>query len=66
MNDWAHEEVKSADLGDQRLNERLAKLLGQLGHHPQLSIPAACGGWGETMAAYRFFDNDKATFETVL
>jgi len=29
-------------------------------------IPAACGGHAETMAAYRFFDNDKTTFEKIL
>jgi hypothetical protein len=37
-----------------------------LGQHPQISIPAACGGWAETLRAYRFFDNEKATFEGVL
>jgi hypothetical protein len=66
MLSWAQEEVRTADLGDQRLNQRLAIVLEQLGRHPQLSIPAACGGWAETTAAYRFFDNDKATFEKVL
>lgn len=29
-------------------------------------MPVACNGWGDTLAAYRFFDNDKVTFETVL
>jgi hypothetical protein len=31
-----------------------------------LSIPAACGGRAEMEAAYRFFDNDKVTFDRVL
>lgn len=66
MSGWAEEEARAADLGDQRLNRRLAIMLGQLGRHPQLSIPAACGGWAETVAAYRFFDNGKTTFEGVL
>ena len=66
MSNWAREEVMTADLGDRRLDERLATVLEQLGRHPQLSIPAACGGWSETVAAYRFFDNAKATFEAVL
>ena len=66
MNSWALEEVKTADLGDSRLNKRMAIVLEQLGQHPQLSIPTACGGWTETVGAYRFFDNDKATFESVL
>lgn len=63
---WAQEEVRMADLGDKRLNARLGFVLEQLGQKPQLSIPAACGGWTETLGAYRFFNNPKATFENVL
>jgi len=63
MSTWAEDEVQTANLEDRRLNKRLASLLEQLGEHPQLSIPAACGGWKETMTAYRLFDNDKATFK---
>jgi hypothetical protein len=63
MTSWAEEEVKAANLGDKRLNRRLGKVLEHLGQHPQISIPAACGGWAETLGAYRFFDNEKATFE---
>lgn len=66
MSHWAYDEVKTADLGDQRLDHRLAQVLEQLGQHPQLSIPAACGGWTETMGAYRFFNNEKTTFEAIL
>ena len=66
MTNWADEEVATADLGDRRLNTRLAKVLEQLGQHPQVSIPAACGGWSETLGAYRFFDNPKTSFEAVL
>ena len=51
MTTWAQDEMDTADLGDLRLDERLAILLGQLGDHPQLSIPNACGGWAETVAA---------------
>lgn len=66
MASWAEEEVKAANLGDKRLNRLLGKVLDHLGQHPQISIPAACGGWAETLGAYRFFDNEKATFESVL
>ena len=41
-------------------------LLSDLGNRPNLSIPAACGGRAEMKAAYRFFDNDKVTFEKVI
>lgn len=54
------------DLGDERLDTRMARLLSSLGDRPTLSIPAACGGHAEVQAAYRFFDNDKVTFEKVL
>jgi hypothetical protein len=63
---WALEEMKDVDLQDKRLNNRLAELLSQLGGHPTASIPAACGGCAETVAAYRFFDNDQVDFDHVL
>jgi hypothetical protein len=63
---WAEEEVASVDLGDERLGTRAAILLAALGEHPNLSIPAACGGRAEMAAAYRFFDNEKVTFDKVL
>lgn len=63
---WALEEMKQAELNDKRLNARLAEVLSALGERPTFSIPAACGGYAETTAAYRLFDNPKVTFETVL
>jgi hypothetical protein len=66
MTSWAREEMATADLGDKRLNRRLMSILSALGEHPTASIPAACGGFNEMTAAYRFFDNDKVAFEPVL
>jgi hypothetical protein len=63
---WAEVEVGGADLGDTRLDDRLAILLSSLGSRPNLSIPAACLGRAEIKAAYRFFDNDKVTFKNVI
>src|SRR4051812_40598482 len=63
---WAEQEMATAALGDARLNRRLARLLSDLGSQPTASIPAACGGLNEMTAAYRFFDNDKATPQSVL
>ncbi len=63
---WVMEEMKDVDLQDKRLNDRLAVILDQLSGHPTASIPAACGGYAETMAAYRFFNNEKVGFESVL
>lgn len=63
---WAREEMETADLNDQRLNDRLTQIVSDLGEHPTASIPAACGGYNEMTAAYRFFDNDKVTYDKIL
>jgi hypothetical protein len=63
---WAVDEMKTADLADRRLNKRLTQILSLLGQRPTASIPAACGGHAEMTATYRFYDNEKATFEKVL
>lgn len=64
---WIVEEMKTADLKDQRLNHRLCEVLAQLAARPTASIPAACGGGrADVEAAYRFFANEKVTFEQVL
>ena len=63
---WAVEELAAASFGDKRLDARAVILLSMLGDRPVLSIPAACGGKAEMKAAYRFFDNEKVTFEKVL
>lgn len=63
---WAEAEMKRADFGDKRLNRRAIRILERLGDKPKLSIPAACRGWDETLAAYRFLENDKVQAESVL
>jgi hypothetical protein len=63
---WISEELRTADLKDERLNARLREVLSQLASRPVASIPAACGGRAEMEAAYRLFDNDKVTFENIL
>ena len=63
---WAREEMRTVDLGDKRLDARFESLLAALGNRPNLSIPAACRGRAEMKATYRFFDNDKVTFDKVL
>jgi len=63
---WVSEEMQDVHLGDKRLNARLGEILSQLGARPTASIPAACGGYNELAAAYRFFDHDKVGFENTL
>jgi hypothetical protein len=59
-------ELRAIDLGDQRLNKRAQQVAEKLGDKPTVSIPAACGGWDETKAAYRLFDHPEVTAERVL
>jgi len=63
---WVIEETTDVNLQDKRLNSRMAEVLGHLAGSPNKSIPAACVTWSETLAAYRFFDNPKVTFEGIL
>lgn len=64
--DWVEEELGRADFGDARLTKRIKKLMKILGTKPSHSIPEACGGWAETLSAYRFFGNKKVSFEEIL
>jgi hypothetical protein len=66
MSAWVADELRTADFGDERLDRRFARVVGRLADQPSLSIPAACRGWAETQAAYRFFDNDRVTPQKVL
>jgi hypothetical protein len=59
MQAWIHDELLTADLPDERLNNRYRVLLDRLSEKPTLSIPGACVGWAETQGAYRFCDNDR-------
>ncbi len=59
--EWAEEEFGGAELGDQRLTERLVQLAGVLGEKPQSSLPDASGEPATLKAAYRFFDNEGVT-----
>jgi hypothetical protein len=59
-------ELEGIDLGDERLNKRGKKVLEALAANPEASIHAACQGWKETLAAYRFFDNAGVRPEALL
>ncbi len=63
---WVVDEMKDLELLDQRLNDRMAAVLDCLAARPHAGIPEACGGYAETAAAYRLFDNDKVSFAGIL
>jgi hypothetical protein len=64
--DWANTEFDGVDLGDKRLNERLVKITGQFMSSTESPINQACGGWAETKAAYRFFQNDNVDYKDIV
>ena len=64
--DWVAHECAQVEFGDQRLRPRLGRLLADFARQPQASIPQACGSWSQTLAAYRFFDNDKVSMNFIL
>jgi hypothetical protein len=66
MGDGIAAELDGMDLGDERLNRRSKKVLAALAANPEASINAACDGWGDTLAAYRFFDNAAVAPEKIL
>jgi Transposase DNA-binding/Transposase Tn5 dimerisation domain len=66
MSQWIDDELFDLNLGDRRLDERAKALLERFMANPQASINAACHGWSETLAAYRFFDNDKVREDKIL
>jgi len=49
-------EFSNAELKDLRRTRRLGTVVAAMAKAPGLSISAACGGWSETMAAYRLLN----------
>lgn len=66
QSDWIIKELSGSSFGDSRLDSRLLRITESFYNAPELSIPSSCNGWGETKAAYRFFDNEKVTAEKIL
>ncbi len=64
--DWAAEEFGRADLGDQRLTNRLVDIARDFYARPQASIPQACQSRAKTKAAYRFFEHPATSMDNVL
>jgi hypothetical protein len=64
--DWAEEEFRGADFGDQRLNHRVGSIAKAFYARPQANIPQACQTRAETKATYRFLDHPETSMEKVL
>ena len=66
MSHWTEKELASTQMDDERLRKRLKKLTETLSQSPERSIPLSCPGWSDTVAAYRFLDNESVSLEKIL
>jgi hypothetical protein len=64
--EWISQEFAGVDLRDKRLDRRLVMTAAQLAKSPGSPINEACGDWASTQAAYRLFDNHRASPEAIL
>ena len=62
---WVEKEFALSDLGDKRLSKRLTQITDKLSGAPESPINQACESWGDTKAAYRFFQNDKINYKDI-
>lgn len=66
MQDWVKTEMENQSMGDGRLVKRLSTILDRLSVVPSKSIPNANDTWAETFGAYRFYENDKVNFDSIM
>jgi hypothetical protein len=66
MSDWRETELAEGQMHDVRHTQRLARLLDRRSARPISSIPSACHGWAETVAAYRFLDTPAIGIQDIL
>lgn len=59
-------ELADAKLGDPRRSRRLVQVAGRMAQAPERSLSAACGGWNESVAAYRLLAAPQVTPEKIL
>lgn len=62
---WIEEQFSRCELGDRRRTNRLQIIARNMLSCPEKSLPSQNTDWSDLKAAYRFFDNESATFEAV-
>lgn len=63
---WASQTFGAAELGDQRRTDRLVSMAAAIAYDPAASLPKAMRRWNETVAAYRFLDNEQISHEQIM
>jgi hypothetical protein len=66
MSDWIEAELAECQRHEARHTKRLGRLLDRLSARPVTSMPTACHGWAQTVAAYRFLDNPAIGVQEIL
>lgn len=66
MQSWSEQELSQVDLGDERLNKRLMKMVEDFAENPESSVPQACGDWAATKAAYEFWKNPNVEADSII
>jgi hypothetical protein len=62
---WGEREFGEVELSDKRLEQRLKRLANEFSQQPQAPINQASEDWAATKAAYRFFENPKASAKKI-
>lgn len=63
---WVERELAGCSFRDNRLDQRLHKLLTHMASAIGGSLPLACQDWANTKAAYRFLSNPKVNEGAIL
>lgn len=63
---WVDKELAGCKLADERLTNRLRKIVQRMENAMGESIPLAFQDWANTKAAYRFFSNDRVEEADIL
>ncbi len=63
---WVEAEMETLSLPDNRLEDRVRKLIADMSRNPNGSIPEICQSRAATQAAYNFFDHPTLNAEAIL
>lgn len=63
---WIDDDLATVDLGDERRNKRLRRIVERFAQRPGASIPPVFEDRAETQAAYRLLSNDEVKPEVIL
>ncbi len=63
---WAVETFGTAELGDLRRTDRRVQMATAIAENPSASLPESMRDWADTLAAYRFLDNEAVTHEQIM